>query len=477
MPPQITVRPDGVLTLGEAGLPAARATGTPGGTSPMYGAGGLFGISDSDPTVINAMVGPIGVERALYWQGSDVQHPLYESLVWMGSSGYDQATKCAACGTPHFHQCTQSAVFGRACQQTNEHAIDDIGLRANVNVPRVAMFGNITDPAGNVLLQEGQPIKDMFTMELAGAGYNLRYRVGWLLWNGNPVNSVGGAIQPPGIPIIVNTGKIDVRNGMACDALDSQIVPYNQIVGAAGATPISDVLFRVTRSVDYRIQGMNKNTADTTQFFVVHPRTWDCVARQIVCEYGLVCATATDRNDAWDMREMYNRIKSSLSIPVDGKWYPVVLDNIMPSTPVPVGTATGFTSDIYFFTTVLEGMTIFWGEYQDFQKTASATIAWFRSQFGSTPVTVSDGGRFMWAPTTHGGFCFDARVLTKPRLVCKMPQLQGRVTGVTCVPTGSYPDVTGSGGTYELDGGLSRKPYLGLYGYEGHPPMPGGGLR
>jgi hypothetical protein len=433
----------------------------------MYGLGGLFGISDSDPTVINAMVGPIGVETIFNWEGSDVQHPLYEALVWMGSSGFTQDTKCSDCGTPSFRQCTQTSAFGRACQMTNEHALDDIGLRANTQVVKKNLFGAITDPAGNVLLPEGSEIPDMFTMELGGAAYNLRYRVGWYLWNGNPLNSVGGAIQPSGIPIIVNTGKVDVRNGMACNALDSQIVPFNATIGAAGAPSITQALVAGLRSRNYRIDGMNKNWRSTQTYVVMHPRHWDCVARQIACEYGLVCNTATDRNDALALRDVWEKIKNQMMIPLDGQWYPVVLDNIMPSTAVPFGSQTSFRGDIYILTTYLEGMEVFWGEYQDFNKTAGKTIAWFRSQFNSAPVSITDGGRFMWAPTTHGGFCFDGRVLTKPRLVCIMPQLQIRVTNVSCVPWGSYPDVTGSGGDYELDGGVSHKPYLGLYGYNG----------
>lgn len=257
---QLIVREDGSLAIDRSKAGAFRATGTPDGIAPLYGHGGLFGVCDSHPTVINAMVGPMGIESALDWVGTDTQNPMYESLVWMGTSGYAQAGLCDACGKPSFTQCTQSACFSRICQMTNEHAFDQIGMRANEGVGRKALFGNITDPSGNVLVAEGQQISDIFTLELAAASYFLRYRVNWMLWNGNPANNLGGAWQHNGFQIVVNTGKYDVRTQTDCDGLDSTIVPYNAVIGAAGAANLSTALSTLTRSINYRITGMDKNS-------------------------------------------------------------------------------------------------------------------------------------------------------------------------------------------------------------------------
>ncbi|NIQ81015.1 MAG: hypothetical protein GTN93_23545, partial [Anaerolineae bacterium] len=79
----------------------------------------------------------------------------------------------------------------------------------------------------------------------------------------------------------------------------------------------------------------------------------------------------------------------------------------------------------------IDDRTILWGEYQNLASTASATLAWFRRMFGSSPIAVTDGGRYFVAPTVEGGLCVDARVFVKPRLLCRMPQFQGRITGVT----------------------------------------------
>jgi hypothetical protein len=142
----------------------------------------------------------------------------------------------------------------------------------------------------------------------------------------------------------------------------------------------------------------------------------------------------------------------------------VGLDTQIPLTTVSVGSDTGFRGDIYFLTKSIDGRTIIWGEYQNLNSTASATLQWFRRMFGNSPIAVTDGGRYFVAPTTSGGLCVDARLFVKPRLLIRMPQFQSRLTGVTCVPLGQYADVTGSGGIYELGGGPSTKPYMYLYG-------------
>jgi hypothetical protein len=54
--------------------------------------------------------------------------------------------------------------------------------------------------------------------------------------------------------------------------------------------------------------------------------------------------------------------------------------------------------------------------------------------------------------------------MTKPRVRMLMPQLAGRLTNVCCVPIGTYPDVTGSGGIYEVGGGATTTPPNYLYG-------------
>lgn len=466
---KIVVGEDGTLrAVDEQNNQPIRATGTPSGLAPMYGAGGLFGVPGVDPTLINACVGPMGVEKILNFYGTDIETPMYDALTYIGSSGYAQTGMCADCGKPSFKECVQTACFGRVCQQTNEHAFDQLGLRMNEGVPTMALFGSITDPTGQVLLAQGQQITDRFTLDLIGAAYNLRFRVGQLMWTGNPAANVGGAWQFEGLALLVNTGKFDRLTYQLCPALDSWCPTYGAVVGAVGSPSIVQAVTGCVRTIMYRLMGGNFNPAGSRHYIVMHPITWDVVCDAWACEYGLVCpntsAAAATRNDAMAIAEYRDRMKSGMFLTVDGVDYPVVTDNMIPLTTGFYGNQTSFSGCIYGLTTHVDGMEVLYGEFQNLEQTTRQTLAWFRSMFGASPISITDGGRFAHAPTTSGGFCFDGRILTKPRLIGRMPWTCWKLQQVIAVPTGFYADVTGSGGIYEKDGGASSKPYLGLYG-------------
>jgi len=440
----------------------------------MYGQGGLFGICGADPVLFNACVGPIGYEGALQWRGTDILTPEYDALTYIGSTGFSQASECAVCGKPVMKECVQSAALGRICQMTNEHAFDQLGMRMNEGVPRVTLFGNITAPDGTVIIPQGQELRDRFTLDLMGAVYNLRRKLGWMLWNGSFANSLGGYIEYNGFDQLINTGKFDVGTFVACNALDSYMANYgNAVVGTAGAPNIVNSIAGLIRSIRYRIMtaGLDEDSAITD--IVMHPRHWDIIANVWFCDYGIICANTGITNDSMilDIAARRDELLASRQLPIDGKLYPVYLDNQISNVAAPYANTTKYCGDIYAITKVVEGETVTWGEYQNFDQTTAAELAWWRSNFGNVPISITDGGRFMWAPTTEGGFCFDARVLNKPRLLMRMPWTSGRLQNVCTVPIGDYADVTGSGGEYELDGGIYGKPYMGLYGDE----LPGEG--
>jgi len=399
-----------------------------------------------------------------------------QSLTSIQSSGYAQSTSCYDCGTPTISRCAQTACFGRVCQQTEEMLFDELGLLANNNVNQLALYGNVTDPAGNVLIGQGQPVSDMFTLHLIAAAYNLRRRIGTLLWAGNPASNAGGYEEFAGFDLLINTGHVDALTGVACDGLDSVVNNFaSQVVGATGSASIVAAISGLVRSIIYRIQTSGFSEEGAVIDIVMHPTLWDCVADAWACEYGINCATgATATNDALAVANLRDGFKSQKYLTVDGNRYPVTLDNGIAVTNTLVGNETAKCSTVYVITRVLPGGppvpdspgggVITYGEYQDFGRTAREALAWFASQMGFNPIAVTDGGRFATAGMFNGGYCFDAKVMTKPRVRMLMPQLAGRLTNVCCVPIGTYPDVTGSGGIYEVGGGATTTPPNYLYG-------------
>lgn len=465
--------------LGRNG-PVMRASGTP--ISPyLYEHGGLFGVCGADPVLINALVGPMGYEAKIPWVGTKYDTPLAHYLTSIASTGYTQSTLCGDCGTPSFKRCTLTTCFGRICQATEEMNIDSIGVYANPGIPQLALYGAITDPSGNVLVGQGQPVTNMFTLQLVGAAYNLRRQLGVEKWNGNPTGNTGGRQFMTGFDLLINTGHNDVPSGLACPGLDSIIKNYgNNIVGAAGSPSILSYIAAVIRSIKYRISTAGFDDAAAIIDIVMHPTQWDCVAAAAACEYGLTCNSWTASglremtNDALAVADIRDAMMAGMYLKIDGKQYPVTLDNGIPVTNRPYGSETKRCSTIYIIPRQVPGIPAVtdspgngytcWGEYQDFTQTAGDVLAWFRRTFGASLVDVTDGGRYIVAPTTSGGLCFDARVVTKPRVRLLTPQFAGRVTNVCCIPLGTYPDVSGSGGVYEVDGGASTSPIPYLYG-------------
>jgi hypothetical protein len=189
------------------------------------------------------------------------------------------------------------------------------------------------------------------------------------------------------------------------------------------------------RSIRYRISGsgLDPNSADIV--LVMGPQHWDVLSAAVACEYGLTCNVGpTTQQDALEVARMRDRFIAESIIRIDGKDYPVIVDNLIAQTTSAYGNVTKFCSDIYAITLSVNGRVITYGEYQNFNETAGSTIAWMTSQFGATPIAITDGGKFMHAPTFSGGLCFDVRTFTKPRIIMKMPQFSGRVQNVCVVP-------------------------------------------
>lgn len=459
-----------------------KADGTPDITNYLYQSGGLFGTCDADSTLINALVGPVGYEAVLQWFGTSLINEITDTLVGVESTGDEMATICGDCGTVSFKKCAQGTCLGRICQMTPEMVIDEIGMFAHANVPTKALFGPLTDAAGKVYIPQGGEIKNEWTLAIAGAGYMLALFNSTDVWSGNPAANTAGRWYMTGFDLLINTGKNDLRSGLACGAMDSIIVNYgNQIVGATGSTSIVDALASVIRSIRFRIQGMRLNPNSAVIDIVMHQTTFDCFASAYACEYGLECQSWTSADgqrtnniDAVMTRDRANQVIATQVITIDGRQYKIYIDSQMPITNTSVGNVPVRCGEIAVITRVLPGAPkgsaspgggiITWGEYQDFRKTAGDTIQWLKQESGGSHFDVTDGGRFIVTRNVHGTGCFDARILTKTRVRLSMPQLAGRITNVCCNPLGTYPDVSGSGGAYEVDGGTGQSPEAYPYG-------------
>ena len=444
-----------------------KAAGTPQANY-LYENGGLFGRCDGSSTLINALVSPIGFEKVLTWVGTDTEREFVDAWTDIVITAGEGQAACGNCQTASMRACSQFYCFGRFCRQSQELQFDRLGVRANSGVPIKNLFGSITGPMGEVLVPQGAAITDDFYVQTAMVGYALRLRNAQLLWNGNPVNNAGAYAEHNGFQLIVNTGKFDAYTQLACDALDSFLLNFaNNTPAADGDYSIRRWFHRMINQFRVRAAGAGLDWDSSQMYIVMTPNLWDCVARVYACA-GVDLCTVTGQNrtviNADQAQSRYESYLNSMQLPIDGRMYPVVLDNMIPET---TGQANGICSDIYFITTDISGRTVTYGNYQDFNKTYGRVRNELVSMFGSDDIAITDNGRYALVRDNVRG-CFDIQAYVKPRIVAEMPQLLGRIRNVCCNMTGEpFPDVTGSGRVYEKGGGRTISPVITLYGTSG----------
>lgn len=444
-----------------------KADGTPDEHSYLYESGGLFGRCDGPSQLINALVGPRGFEKAMTWIGTDTENEYVDALTAITVNGSEQTAACGDCRTVTLQACSQLYCFGRFCRQAQELQFDRLGVRANDGVPIKALFGSLTDAAGNVLIGQGQQITDGFFLQARTAGYALRLHNSTLMWSGNPMNNNGQAYKEyKGFQLIVNTGKYDGYTETDCDALDSLLLNYgNNAITSDGTLAINDYFRRMVLEFQVRAEGAGLDWDTSTMYIVMTPNMWDGVAKRYACAGMDLCnITNTNANGMrGDMNQAmmrYEEYLTRMALPIYGRWYPVVLDSLIPET---AGQANGICSDIYFITTTINGEEITYGQYQDFNMTYGRTRNELVSMFGSDDIAITDNGRYALVRDNSRG-CFDMQVYTKPRIVAKMPWLLGRIQNV-CHTLVQRPvaDVSGSGRVYVQGGGRTITPPPTLY--------------
>jgi len=451
--------------FGNNGNMGYKADGVVSETAYIYETGGLFGRCDGPATLINALVAPIGFEKVLQWVGTNTEREFVEAWTSIGTSGNEQSTVCGDCISPTLSVCSQHYCFGRFCRQTQEMQFDRLGVMANENVPVKVLFGNITDAAGNVLLRQGDVIRDGFILQSRAAAHLIRLRNSQMIWNGNPINNNGRVyMEFNGFDQIINTGKVDDKTQIACDGLDSFLLNYaNNNPQSDDALAITNYFRRIVNQLATRADRAGLDWDSSTMYIVMTPNTWDCVARAYACQGIDLCTTnsATMNADNTQAQARYEEYLNRMALPVNGRWYPVVLDNNITQT---TGQTNGICSDIYFITTDINGETVTFGQYQDFNKTYGAIRNELVSMFGSDDIAITDNGRFALVRDNSRG-CFDVQIYIKPRLVAMMPFLLGRLQNVCCNVLGEpFPDPSGSGRTYEKGGGRTTSPIPTLYG-------------
>jgi len=440
------------------------------------GAAGFFGVCGLDNTLINASVGPRGIESMLPSFGTDITNPQFPIL-----TGFDQLAgqseptgACGECIVGESEGCILTAQFGKVCRGTKELALTEINTRSTAGEMRLRMFGSVTGADGQAIpgMGHGTLITDEREIALVEAAVLMQRRLAQMLWQGNPANNVGqGYWEFPGFDLLINTGKIDALTGVACPAADSDIKNFaHQNIVTKTNPDIVELVSMLAMYLEHNAERMGLTPAEWV--VVMRPELWYSLTEVWACRYMTyrcaVNSSVTPTVDTAVTIQMRDQMRAGKYLWVNGRQYPVVTDDGIyeHNNANTAGIQPGqYSSDIYFVPLRVMGTPVTYMEYQDFSKTLAGVP--LNPQNFNSSVWITDGGRFL-VDRTFTNRCYHDNITIKTRLILRTPQLAGRVQNVLYTPlqhfrSGFDTNFDRTADPYFAKGGTSSRHVSQLY--------------
>jgi hypothetical protein len=427
----------------------------------VHGSTGIF----HDPVerdVITAHVRPSGIISMLPFFPSVVESPLFASITGVSGPHGTRATKaCQDAPTGYMKGCDLTAKFGLTRMDTNDIEIDKVMLRANRgDFSDLLMRGRLLGMSGLTPsgLTEDNILSIVTKSEMVTAAVNAERQLLVDYWQGTIAT---GAM--PGLDSQIATGIKDTLTGTLCPALDSTIQDFNFSAIDGTAKDIVEYLSMMVYGLEDNARRMGLSPVDFV--IVMRPQLWYELSAVWPCRYMTNrCSNSTGTNVAVINDNvntaMRDRMRQGLTIDINGKAYPVALDdgiyeyNSTNSASVPAGS---FASSIYVIPLTINGsLPVTYREHVDY-RAAGADTALLRG----TEAFWTDDGIYLWA-TTVNLYCYRLSLKTEQRIILRTPQLAGKIQKVLYTPLSHLRDPF-SDGAYFKDGGVSMRSAENLY--------------
>jgi len=449
----------------------------------MHGNGGLFSTPGLENPFISTVIKPKGIGPLLPAYPSNQTSPLYSFITGIDAdAGWpaDGILDIEICGnapggfianghlTATFGRLqagTKTIDLGSISQVLNNSERTDLMLMGGLLPQEQAGLGY----AANV--NESNVLNNVIQSEMVAASWVLSYQFGKMTWAGNPASKKkDGYIPFNGLERLVKTGHVDAIGGNAMPVVDSLIVD------AANAKVDAYAISQQLRSIFAYLNDKAESTVDGATFvLVMRPKMWEALSdvwsQKYVNEWTSLIASGAGAGtgaasetasrvvlDAASLTAQRDALKASMTLPIGGKLYPVILDNGMTEVTGSgtSGVAAGsYSSSIFILPlTVGPGMPVLYWEYMDWNQSLA-----FAQQAGISDSLIfwTDGGRFVWT-LDQSKMCIKLQTRTEPRLVLRTPQFAARIDNLVYAPLHPFGVPTlGAGG-----GSTTRPPALTL---------------
>lgn len=430
----------------------------------LHGVNGTFGVLGLDRDIISAHVEPYGIASFLPMLPSVEEDPRYGALTGFSDDiGDEPAYPCSDAPTGFLKACNLTAQFGRVHRDTETIEMDKVMLKVNrgdftdlvlhgLNLDTGIQAG--TTPGG---LTPTQVLNVVTMSQMVSVGVRLNRLLNVHMWQGTPANNnVGGGYKEfPGLDRQIATGQVDADSNTTCPSLDSDVkdFTYEDVCGSA-----KDIVEYMSM-LEYYIYTVAQDTGllPARWVWVMRPQLWYELTACWPCRYNTNRCTGIggDHQVITDGRENVqerDRMRQSLTIDVNGRNYPVVLDTGIYEFTQADNAALlpgEYASNIYFVPlTVTGNFPVTYRQYVDYRQ-AQPDVNLLRGKEDFW----TDNGIFSWA-IEQTKWCYKLSAKTEQRIILRTPQLAGRIDHVKYTPLQHLREANPDS-VYHLDGGVS----------------------
>lgn len=358
--------------------------------------------------------------------------------------------------------CKMEYPYGELCRTIHTIDITQLILRACANqysdffivgdyrgVSATPALGNFRDPD---LIRAGAVQR-----KLAELATVFQRWVTKNVWVGDPANNPVGASKASffygllrlingdypnsGLPLFTPfTSKAN------CSALNSYVADAGGAIVGDGTFSLYQSLQAMEQTLFLRAQLTGVNPVDW-KFYMISP-LWLELTKHLACEMAADGCTvpSQDIDKVLNMNDggvaLYNMttrnaMRESMSLTLNGRTYPVVLDDTIPYTlGAGAGNTQKYTSSIFMIPfSVAGGDPVLWWEYVDYSQiyneladlTANVDVdGW------------TDGGQY-WHQLSQVRNCIEIQSQMQLRLIFKAPHLAGRIDTLAAQSVDKYP--------------------------------------
>lgn len=431
----------------------------------LYGATGLFSSVALDNTVISTHITPMGLGASIPAVPGSIDNPLFPFLTGVSDDyGSEPIYKCDDAPKNYMKGGMLTAAWGRVSRMTETIEVTELlhdirGVNTNLR-----LLGNML---GNDTLIgrefDGNPLDTEVAAQMVGVGVALERKLAKILWSGTPTNNTagGGYKEFPGLDSQIATGQVDAETGTALPSADSTIFDFNYNMVDGTVLDIVDYI----ASTEYFLRDLADRTGlSPVQWVIVmrpdlwHELTavWPCRYMTTGCGFGGVTGASVNV-DGRDMVGLRDSMRTNMSITVNGRTLPVVVDdgitekNNQTNAQIPAG---HYASSIYFVPLTVRGAfrTLYW-EFIDYRRIRTKLLP---MGAGASKLPFwTDSGRFLWTMDFYKT-CFELMATIEPRVVLRTPHLAAKIQNIRYTTVKKTRDWDPDS-PYWVDGGVSLR--------------------